>query len=244
MSNEELVTLYQSGDKRALESLVENNDGIIRKIAFKYRNINKLLELDDLIQSGYVGLITAANKYEINEERSANFITFAYIIIRQHILQCGNGRTSKDVENNKFYKSVKSLNIPVGEEENTELLDIIDSHDKSMENVEEQLYLKQLRSELEEAMAQTNTLIEREILKLRYGWNIKPMVLTEIGEILQITSERARQNEGKALRKIKNSVWGRTIGKKYRYEIIGPYECTYRDVEKKFDDELRSLYSM
>ncbi|NSB33984.1 hypothetical protein [Clostridium saccharoperbutylacetonicum] len=50
--------------------------------------------------------------------------------------------------------------------------------------------------------------------------------------------------KSKALRKIQNSVWGRTTGKKYRDEIIGPYECTYRDVEKKFDDELRSLYSM
>ena len=48
----------------------------------------------------------------------------------------------------------------------------------------------------------------------------------------------------KDIRNIKNSVWGRTIGKKYRDEIIGPYECTYRDVEKKFDDELRSLYAM
>lgn len=54
MSNEELVTLYQNGDKQVLEGLIENNEGIVRKLAYKYRNINKLLELDDLIQSGYV----------------------------------------------------------------------------------------------------------------------------------------------------------------------------------------------
>ena len=36
MSNEELVQLYQSGDKTALEQLIQANTGIINKIANKY----------------------------------------------------------------------------------------------------------------------------------------------------------------------------------------------------------------
>lgn len=244
MSNDELVILYQQGDKQALESLIDNNSGIIRKIAMKYNTLNKLLELDDLIQSGILGLINAANKYDINIENKAAFITYAFQYIEREIYNCVNGKGSRDVNNNKFYKTVKSLNVPVGEEEDTELLNMIDSNDMSMENIEDEIYFKQLREELEGAMAQANTLREREDLKLHYGWNIEPITVNEIGDMLSIPEEKANQIKFKALRKIKNSVWGRTVGKKYRDEIIEPYECTYRDVEKKFDHELRSLYAM
>lgn len=244
MKNEELVELYQQGDKQALDKLIEDNGGIVRKLAIKYNNINDLLELDDLIQAGYIGLINAANRYDNTLENKANFITYAFYYIDREIQVCVKGRTTKDINNTKFYRTVKSLNVPVGEEEETELINIIDSHDMSIENVEEQLYLKQLRSELEKAMVQTNTLMEREILKLRYGWNIEPITRKEIGKIFSISRYRITDMEFKAIRKIRNSVWGRTIGKAYRDEIIGPYECTYRDVEKKFDEELRSLYAM
>jgi RNA polymerase sigma factor (sigma-70 family) len=244
VSNEELVLSYQQGDKQALDILIDNNSGIVRKISLKYNNINKLLELDDLIQAGTIGLINAANKYDGDMENKANFITYAFQSIEREIQACVNGRSSKDINNTKFYKTVKSLNTPVGEEEDTELLNMIDSHDKSMEEIEDEIYIKQLRDELEGAMVQANTLREREVLKLHYGWNIEPITVNEIGDMFSIPGEKANQIKSIALRKIQNSVWGRTVGKKYRDEIIGPYECTYRDVEKKFDDELRSLYAM
>ncbi|KFX59287.1 sigma-70 family RNA polymerase sigma factor [Clostridium botulinum] len=244
MTNEELVLLHQQGDKRALESLINNNMGIVIKIASKYNNINSMLELDDLLQVGYIGLITAANKYKFDIEHPTEFITFAFIIIKQEILSCVNGRSSKDIGNNRFYNNCKRLNTKIGEEEETELLETIDSQDESIDNIEEQLYIKQLRNELEKVMVQANTLKEREILKLHYGWDTEPVVSTEIGEIFNIDSNKVRQIEAIALRKIRNSVWCRTTGKKYRDEIIGSYAFTYTSVEKKFDDELRNLYAM
>jgi RNA polymerase sigma factor (sigma-70 family) len=244
MSNEELALLYQQGDKQALESLIENNGGIVRKISLKYNNINKLLELDDLIQAGTIGLINAANKYDCTLENKANFITYAFQSIEREIHACVNGRSSKDINNTKLYKTAKSLNTPVGEEEDTELLNMIDGHDNSMEDIEDKIYIKQLRSELEDAMVQANTLREREVLKLHYGWDVEPITVNEIGDMFSIPAEKANQIKSIALRKIQNSVWGRTVGKKYRDEIIGPYNCTYRDVEKKFDYELRNLYAM
>jgi len=242
MTNEELVLLYQQGNKQALESLIENNRGIVRKISLKYNNINKLLELDDLIQSGTIGLINAAANYDCNIENKASFSTFAFCLIEREIYVCVNGRTSKNINNTKFYKTVKSLNVPVGEEEETELLNMIDSHDKSMENIEDEIYFKQLRRELEEVMTYCNTFIENEVVKLHYGWNIEPITINKIGEMLSIPEGKTKHIETKALRNIQNSVWGRTRGKKYRDEIIGPYDCKYRDVEKRFDEELRNLY--
>ena len=199
--------------------------------------MNKLIEFDDLIQSGTIGLISAANRYDINMENRANFITYAFQWIEREIYNCVNGRGSKEVNNSKFYKTIKSLNELVGDDEETELLELVNSHDKSIENIDEQLYLKQLRNELEGAMIDYNTLREREVLKLYYGWNIRPVLLSEIGEILQISGERVRQIEHNALRKLFNSKWGRTKGKQYVEEIMGVYTYSYRDVEKKIDFE-------
>ena len=36
MTNEELVVLYQRGDKKALDKLLKNNDGLIYKVASKF----------------------------------------------------------------------------------------------------------------------------------------------------------------------------------------------------------------
>lgn len=235
MTNEELVVLYQSENKQALESLINNNQGIVRKLATKYNGLNKLIEFDDLIQSGTIGLINAANKYDITMENRANFITYAFQYIEREIYNCVNGRSSKNINNTKFYKTFKSLNEMVGENEETELLELVNGHDNGIENIDEQLYLKQLRNELEGAMIDYNTLREREVLKLRYGWNIKPILLSEIGELLQVSTERVRQIECNAIRKLFNSKWGRTKGKQYAEEIIGPYTYSYRDVEKKID---------
>ncbi|WP_315074805.1 sigma factor-like helix-turn-helix DNA-binding protein [uncultured Clostridium sp.] len=86
-------------------------------------------------------------------------------------------------------------------------------------------------------MSDHNNLREREVLKLRYGWNIKPILLSEIGELLQVSTERARQIEYNALRKLFNSKWGRTRGRQYIDEIVGSYNYSYRAVEKKIDFE-------
>lgn len=237
MTNEELVVLYQSGDKQALESLIQKNEGIVRKLATKYNGLNKLIEFDDLIQSGTIGLIAAADRYDITMENRANFITYAFQWIEREIYNCVNGRGSKEINNGKFYKTFKSLNERVGEDEETQLLELVDSHDKSIENIDEQLYLKQLRNELEGGMIDCNTLREIEVLKLYYGWNIDPIILSEIGEILQISTERVRQIEYNALRKLFNSKWARTRGKQYIEEIRGPYNYSYKAVEKKIDFE-------
>lgn len=235
MTNEELVALYQKGDKQALESLIQNNEGIVRKLANKYNGLNKLIEFDDLVQSGTIGLIAAANKYDIAMEKRANFITYAFQYIEREIYNCVNGRSSRNINNNKFYKTFKSLNEVVGDDEEMELLELVNSHDKSIENVEEQLYLKELRKELEGAMIDHNSLRESEVLKLHYGWNIRPIVLAEIGELLQVSTERVRQIEYNALRKLFNSKWGMTRGRQYAEEIIGSYTYSYREVEKKID---------
>ena len=206
--NEDLLREYHNGDKKALDKLIENNIGIIKKIAIKYNGINRELELDDLIQEGILGLIAAAKKYKFDIEKKAKFITFTVFYIDRYIHSCVNGGNSKQIGNNKLYKSCTSLNIPVGEEgETRELEDFIEDIDYGFENVEEKIYLHKLRIDLECAMIDFNKLEEREVLKYRYGWNAPPMSLNEIGDIFNITGNKVRNIEYRALSKLRNSRW-------------------------------------
>ena len=144
MSNEELVLLYQQGNKQALESLIEANEGIVRKLANKFNGINKMVEFDDLVQVGTIGLINAASKYNNDLENKAGFITYAFQYIKREIYSCVNGSSSKEVNNNKLYNSCVSLDVPLKADEDIQLKDTIESVDYGFENVEEKIYIKQL----------------------------------------------------------------------------------------------------
>lgn len=207
MSNEELVKLYQEGNKKALEELIERNNKIIYKIANNYNGVNRELEIDDLFQNGVIGLIKAIEKYDFNNEKKAKFITYAIHYINRYINNCVNGTSVKDVENNKFYHQCTSLNKPNGEDGEIELKDCIEDIDYGFENIEEKIFIANLRKELEEVMESANTLRQREVLKMRFGWNSKPMTLNEVGEIFDLSSTRVRDIERAGLKKIRNSQW-------------------------------------
>lgn len=216
MGNEELVILYQQGNKKALENLIDNNSGIIKKIANKFYGINKLIEFDDLIQVGVIGLITAAKKYDNNLEKKANFITYAFHYIKREIVSCVNGRSSREIGNIKFNRNCVRLDTPLNNEEDLDLIDTVESTDYGFENVEEKIYIDQLREELEAAMKDNNSLREREVLKLYYGWDSnKRFTYSEIGEIFQISRNRIMQIEFSGLRKLRQSEWGKDRSKEY-----------------------------
>lgn len=209
MNNEELVKQYQSGDKKVLDKLIQANTGIINKIANKYNGINRELEVDDLFQNGVLGLIKAVEKYNPNHEKKAKFITYAVHYINRYIHSSVNGLSSKDIGNIEFHKNCTSLNIPVGENAAEEIICFVEDVDYSFENIEEKIFLSNLKNELEKAMQDHNTLEQREILKYRYGWNTKPMTLNDIANIFDITCDKVRNIESMALRKLRLSKWVR-----------------------------------
>lgn len=221
MSNEELVLLYQQGNKQALESLIEANEGIVKKISNKFNGINKMVEFDDLVQVGTIGLINAAKKYDNNLENKANFITYAFQYIKREIFSCVNGRSEKEISNNKLYNSCMSLDVPIQGDNDIQLKDTIESIEYGFENVEEKIYIGQLREELESAMMHNNTLREREILKLCYGWDYqKAFTYKEAAEVLKLNQNSIPQIEFNALKKLRNSTWGKDKFKEYVTEKL------------------------
>ena len=95
-----------------------------------------------------------------------------------------------------------SLDTPIGEEEDSQLGDFIE--DESLLSPVDSASFSMLKEELEEAMASL-TERERNVIKLRFGLDDgKTRTLEEVGKEFNVTRERIRQIEAKALRKLRH----------------------------------------
>ena len=102
-----------------------------------------------------------------------------------------------------------SLEMPIGEEEETHLGDFIQDCG-SMIPLEETTRIL-LNEQLSEALS-TLTRREEEVLRLRYGLTDgRARTLEEVGQIFHVTRERIRQIEAKALRKLKHPTRSRKL---------------------------------
>jgi RNA polymerase primary sigma factor len=102
-----------------------------------------------------------------------------------------------------------SLETPVGDEESSRLGDFVE--DSTVQAPDEVVLQGLLRDDLEDVM---NTLSERErtVLKLRFGLDDgHPRTLEEVGRVFNVTRERIRQIEAKALRKLKHPTRARKL---------------------------------
>ena len=94
-----------------------------------------------------------------------------------------------------------SLETPIGKEEDSRLGDFIESDG---ETPEDQVSKNLLREDLEKVLDGLSPR-ERDVLRLRYGLDDGRMkTLEEIGQIFNVTRERIRQIEAKALRKLRH----------------------------------------
>ena len=102
----------------------------------------------------------------------------------------------------KIAQDPVSLETPIGEEEDSHLGDFIED-DTSPAPAEAASYTL-LREQLCEVLA-TLTPREEEVLKLRFGLKDgRTRTLEEVGKVFNITRERIRQIEAKALRKLRH----------------------------------------
>ena len=109
---------------------------------------------------------------------------------------------SKVEEIMKIAQEPVSLETPVGEEEDSHLGDFLPDTDASQPPEEASYTL--LREQLEDVLA-TLTPREQEVLRMRFGLRDgKPHTLEEVGKEFDVTRERIRQIESKALRKLRH----------------------------------------
>lgn len=248
-SNQVLCALIQEGNKQAYQDLCVKNEKLVEKYANLYRKKYKIsLDFEDLKQVGFMGLIRAAKKFDLDQGTA--FSTYAVWWVKQAIsreimdhgysiripvhmherinkviavdrdLENENadiserieliadrtGLAERDVKECLYLKTnvltTASLNAPVGsDDDGTTLIEFLPQ--ETTESVEDTVGKKELRRTLEAAMERALSEREQTILRLRFGWedgNVR--TLEEIGQMYDLTRERIRQIESRALRKL------------------------------------------
>ena len=108
----------------------------------------------------------------------------------------------KVVEVMRVAQDLVSLEAPVGEEEDSHIGDFI--KDDTQQDPEDAASMSMLKEQLENALY-TLTPREMDVLRLRYGLvDGRNHTLEEVGQQFNVTRERIRQIEAKALRKLRH----------------------------------------
>ncbi len=95
-----------------------------------------------------------------------------------------------------------SLNHRVGKGEDTELVDLLE--DESMLLPEEQMSEAMMCQEISDVLSDVLTEREKDVISLRYGLNSgQPYTLEEVGGMFNLSRERVRQIQSKAMRKLR-----------------------------------------
>jgi RNA polymerase primary sigma factor len=95
-----------------------------------------------------------------------------------------------------------SLNHRVGKGEDTELMDLLE--DGANLSPEEQMGESMMRQEIWEILGNVLTEREKDVISLRYGLlTSRPCTLEEVGGMFNLSRERVRQIQSKAMRKLR-----------------------------------------
>ncbi len=97
--------------------------------------------------------------------------------------------------------NLSSLNMFVGDSEDIELVELLENHQKSVDKLYEELELNKIIT------CEISKLNKRDIdiINKRFGFDCDPMTLEEIGDEYNITRERVRQIEKKAIMHLKRN---------------------------------------
>ncbi len=239
-----LISKMQAGDVEARNILIERHLRLVKSIANKNRY--KGIEVEDLIQEGIIGFMTALEKYDPTKEIKLS--TYATYWIRAAMLRAieNKGRAVRlpvyvnqelskyiqaQIKLEKKYRReptieeiAKEMKMPIKkieeiikwskvpasinkqfdpeDKDSDEFENYIICNDKEFERLEEKIFTDEIADLLENSNLTDR---EKDILRLRCGFNNNPMTLEEIGEIYKTSKQNIGRIENVALNKLRLS---------------------------------------
>ena len=216
--------------------LIENNMGLVRKIAWHmHGRVKSAVEIEDLIQIGMYGLVTAAQNYVVKE--GVSFASYAGIRIRGEIVDhlrrnsnlCRTTIQMQQKYNSSFEKLSKQLQrepknseiakdmgLEASELDNWEQAFAANTH-QSLDSVYDEFSIwfasndQSPEDELSDTELRENlvealkTLPEREAMLVQLYY-VEELNVYEIAEVLEITTGRVSQIKKSAISRLREFI--------------------------------------
>ena len=219
-----------------INALIENNMGLVRKIAWHmHGRVKSAVEIEDLIQIGMYGLVTAAQNYVVKE--GVSFASYAGIRIRGEIVDhlrrnsnlCRTTIQMQQKYNASFEKLSKQLQrepknseiakdmgLEASELDNWEQAFAANTH-QSLDSVYDEFSIwfasndQSPEDELSDTELRENlvealkTLPEREAMLVQLYY-VEELNVYEIAEVLEITTGRVSQIKKSAISRLREFI--------------------------------------
>lgn len=209
--------------EEALNIAIKNNEHLIMRYVDKYyhRRVNQKFELEDYINHCYVGLISSIKDHNSKTQFSMHVERKIRTELRDNLLYT----ESKDINDEEYAEG--------------DLMAIFDAFDKKNLNASDHV-LEEFEKDAIFNTLDTLTLRESRILKSLYGLCGKTSEShEEIANFLDVSIERVRQIERKALKKLSHPSRATNMTDKTEKELFVEINKSEEEAKKENDDKKR-----
>ena len=222
---------YQT--KPEVEELITDNLRLVQSIAWHlHARVSKVIEIDDLIQIGYYGLVTAAQKYTPQE--GVNFSNYASLRIRgamvDHLRKNSNlCRTTIKMQKRFNHAEQKLINLHGRQPEQVEIADemaislselqewiknFAANHHESMDQVYDDFSIifasntndpeEELQNkDLKKLLIEALKKLPEKMALVIQLYYVEELNVYEIAEVLEVTIGRVSQIKSEAIKKLR-----------------------------------------
>ena len=198
MQDDDIIALNQTGDNNALEFIIDKYNDIVNIKASKF--FANGVEREDIIQEGLIGLYKATKSYNIEKQNS--FKSFANLCIeRQLITSIKSANRQKNIPLNSAF----SLNAPVYEDEDIDVLGVIDN--KTAEDPLETITKKEYYDFIEKKMDESLSDFEKKVLvEYKKGKSYNDIAIKVNSKIKSVDTaiQRIKKKAGKIKLQLEN----------------------------------------
>ncbi len=160
MNDEQLIELIKSGDKYAIDFLIEKYKDLVNMKVSKYFIIGA--EKEDIIQEGMIGLFKAIQSFKSDKQNS--FKTFANLCIeRQLITAIKTSNRQKHMPLNSYLSLSASAYNNEDDDSDSSMIEFFDSH--TTEDPLETLTKKEYYQTVENAIDKSLSDFEKQVLR-------------------------------------------------------------------------------
>ena len=185
---------HQKKDMSARETLINANLKFVPSVAKQFKGCG--LPFADIVEEGNIGLIKAIDRF--NPQKDNKVISYAVWWIRKCIMEAIEKKGVLETENIDDFNNSNSEKDDIYEDNNNNI------HLKNELDTSEETPIdaKHIIEELFDGISERERYIVSDYFGLDGG---KPKTLDEIGEEFNITKERVRQLNEKALKKMRSN---------------------------------------